>query len=772
MIDFVPTDTTNKLYNNGGELFFNGEQIGGEVPPDLDNIESIEMIDFVPTDTTNKLYNNNGQLSFNGEPLAGEELIISDVQKTYSTFGQYGAPQELLLPLTFNSTRVNSVISESGYMVFSFANSMGGGMGQTIEIYVQQPDKSWVPTAQSPLTLTGWNNTWGSVCACDNNMLVVGVWSDTNNLANATSRINLYVWNAGTQEMNYVAFSQISSGSNTNYGVSNIDIKNNIVVTDMAFLDGQDGQRKTRRNGWRYDGVSSLNILSNAWSNSVQAGLDQIYNSAYYTSLQVFEILGVGDFIMYSFYVTPTPGSQRIITIYKVEGTTTTGIQNIIINRSNFYPNQTLAQLLYNYVDTTTVNQNFLFVSIPGTNNTIDTTPGPDSQIRCYRWTGTEFTHTNDIDFSNFMFGYGGQVRITGNGLLRPMRLMQSGNDLLTITAGNVYPAPTDRQITVFNLEKSDTGALLTILQTIHPSNSSASFLNASFSMENMIYMDTEGTTAVPGNLFQVQHRLPVGSITVDYKHIEDNLKVDSLYVKDEGIFKLPLDTAGNIGSRQDIEDGMMVFDKTQGILKLWYQNQWSVWSPISGFGCANFNGYIPNSGNLSLQGELLNSNGIQILNNTPSNLANKLYNVNGSLYWLDTPIKSLLVENVEINTDFNLSVYDNNKCFYVNQSTPPFTIRLPQLIPNFSFKFNFTIGTTGSSDVNILTESNLLNMKGILIIPTGISRQSGKNGIIFRGSSDGSNRVSDNIEIISNGSNGWMYRAFGGDEFSFFLSQ
>lgn len=678
----TPLDTNNKLYNVGQELYFNGKiivegsggaskwqssgnyihpaenedvLIGGTTKTDataklqvlgklnatsghITHVESdtVEFREHDPANTNNKLYvTSEGILSYDGHAVStggqGDGLQYEPLNIDYVTHGDYGASQQLLLSEDFTTNDVRVVISESGFMIISYRT---GTDSDKLFIYEQQGDNSWVETDQSPYTIADWRSTSGAVVAVDNNMIAVGETS-VNNLSNEASRVSLYVWETDTKIIVRQATTTIGSGSNTNYGVSNISLKSNVLATDMAFLDGSGGGTRTlRRNAWRFNGTDTLTLLPGAWNNSVEGNLDQTYNSAYYSNLQCFTITGK-DYIMHSYYVI-SPANRLEIDIYEIDGVTIDFIEAILINNSNFYPAQALAQYTQIYVDTTTPDQKYMFVAIGGTNHPSGSSQGgPDSQIRCYRWEGSGFVHKNDVDFSDYIVGYSGALRLHAGDIQRPMKTFLSGDDRLAFVGADAVVSQTVSQVLVYAPDKNNDGVIFgDAVQTFFPANTRTAFLAGSPSMQTLLYTDAVGNTSDASNFLAIQSRLPDGTTTKEFKYVDANLKVNDLRIKDEGLFKLPLNTAGGIASRVDLEDGIMTFDKTQGVLKLRYQNQWSTWAPVSGFNSANFSGYIPNSGDLSLTGQLLKTEAIQMIQGIPPQTNNRLYVHEDTLYF------------------------------------------------------------------------------------------------------------------------------------------
>jgi hypothetical protein len=92
---YTPGDTTNKLYNEGGTLKFNGSAVGGgggisniveDTTPQLggnldaqnheiSGVHAMELVSNTPAATTNMLYNDGTTLKFNGEIIPESDPI-------------------------------------------------------------------------------------------------------------------------------------------------------------------------------------------------------------------------------------------------------------------------------------------------------------------------------------------------------------------------------------------------------------------------------------------------------------------------------------------------------------------------------------------------------------------------------------------------------------------------------------------------------------------------------------------------------------------------
>lgn len=294
------------------------------------------------------------------------------------------------------------------------------------------------------------------------------------------------------------------------------------------------------------------------------------------------------------------------------------------------------------YVDTTDFENIYMIISFAGTDSDNISFAGPNSRWRFYRFEGEKWIFKNQIQFLNEHLGLGA-VRQASSGLM-PKWIAVGSNR--AIAAVNTTP----RHVRIFETEKTPNNFILTTTQNIFPGPNPIQ-LTGSFNMFWVAYTDFDGSDNALQNNVSLRHRIPDEEVEVIYKHIEHNIITNSMIVEDGGILHMPQHTAGELSSKIDLEDGDMVFDKTNGLLRLWFNNQWSVWSPVSGFGHGNFTGYIPNSGTLSINGEVTNVNAVQLRNHTPAVIENKLYSTNDTLMW-DGQVVGTSVSDMRIKKD------------------------------------------------------------------------------------------------------------------------
>lgn len=611
---------------------------------------------FDKTNDNLKIWYNDQWNVYQGSSGGSSVPGFSQTQKTYDIYNDYSsAYQQLMSADNVSWSNIADVkISESDFMVVSYHPS-DTSMKDKLRIFYLDNNNTWVETAQSPLTLQSWDTSpaHGARLAVDNDIVIAGEFRTLSSVSH--SYFNVYEWNPATKELEFRHRQE--SYDDYVYGSQAMDLKGNLFGCSY---------RHSSYNEWIYIDFYTLDTVN--WElNRFLTRYKHTLDDAFIETLEIVENPSLQAIVSYR----TRHGDEDDVGVwitYFTDNSTYDSQQDIVLQdistSNNFF-------VLSDVQDD--IANPFIYLVVP------EVSAG-DTRVYPYKWDSGNSEWVADgvgINITGVVGGGGIQRNQSYNG--RYMKFGCCGGGYVNLIIDQ-FSTNSLSYIKSYITDKTTSPITFTLSQSIYATGNTdyiRTVITQPSSGYWLVSMEENTGNQADGH-FNLRYLQTASTETVNYEYLNANLETNQIYVRDNGYIRIPLITMGELSQKNDLEDGALCFDSTNNNLKLWYNNQWSVWNPVSGFGVGNQSGYIPGSGDLWIEGEVEAVKAIQLDSNTPTDTTNKIYTDGTDLF-------------------FNGKRYTNKYCIQVNSN--PIAVVEAGTIKKIS---SFSLGTS-----NITLEHN-----------------------------------------------------------------